>query len=163
MKRILVLALCVFLAIPSSACGQSAGDQPEDGVSGVRIPNPFAECATLEEAAGIAGFGLSAPTELEDWGSAGITAVAGSMIQLTFEKDGGQLTLRKGAGAGDISGDYNQYPDRGSADVDGRDVTLRMKNGLVMVAYWSDGGYAFSLQCGGMAQADAEAVIAEMK
>lgn len=103
---------------------------------GAQIPNPFTDCATLEEAAKTAGFSMTLPE-----GGYTFQVMPGHMIQAS----GDGLTIRKGVGSDDISGDYTSYPQTGTRTVKGLSLTWKGENDRVRVATWSKGDYTFSV------------------
>lgn len=103
---------------------------------GAQIPNPFTDCATLEEAAKTAGFSMTLPE-----GGYTFQVMPGHMIQAS----GDGLTIRKGVGSDDISGDYTSYPQTGTRTVNGLSLTWKGENDWVRVATWSKGDYTFSV------------------
>lgn len=103
---------------------------------GTQIPNPFTDCATLEEAAKTAGFSMTLPE-----GGYTFQVMPGHMIQAS----GDGLTIRKGVGSDDISGDYTSYPQTGTRTVKGLSLTWKGENDRVRVATWSKGDYTFSV------------------
>lgn len=130
----------------------------------VQIPNPFADRATLAEAAEAAGFSMSAPDRLEGYSQRVIQTMNDEMIQVTYQNGDSSVTVRKAAGGGDISGDYNRYAWSESVAVDGSAVTMRGENGLVMVAIWENGGYTYAVTSGaGMSAAGMTALIRSVK
>lgn len=76
MKKMIVFTLCMSLAFALSGCGS---DKEK-----VEIPNPFTECATLEEAAAIAGFDLIVPDQIEGYTDRQISAIDQELIQVDY-------------------------------------------------------------------------------
>lgn len=111
----------------------------------VQIPNPFVDYETLEDAAAAAGFGLIAPDTLDGYPRRTVQTMGSEMIQVFYENDSHAVLVRKAAGDGDISGDYNTYSQNGTMDVDGLTVSVRGNGSLIMVAAWSDGGYTYAV------------------
>ena len=69
------------------------------------------------------------------------------MLELFYtDGNGGGVSVRKAAGDGDISGDYNEYAAVTTTSVEDAQVTL--KGGApdsYTLALWSSGGYSYSL------------------
>lgn len=124
----------------------------------VQIPNPFTDHATLAEAAKAVGFALRVPEKVGGSPRRAIESMNGEMIQVFYGKDKNEVCIRKAAGSGDISGDYNQYAQSETVEVNGSTVSMRGENGLVMVAIWEKGGYTYAVTSG--AGMDAAAMIA---
>lgn len=74
------------------------------------------------------------------------TAYGGSMAQITCKGDGQTAVFRKAAGTEDPSGDYTQYAQTLSIQVNETTVTLKGENGAYLLATWHDGTYSCSLQ-----------------
>lgn len=82
------------------------------------------------------------------------------MIQVIYQNGDSSVTVRKEAGSGDISGDYNQYAQSETVEVNGATVTMRGENSLVMVAVWENDGYTYAVTSGtGMSAAAMTALI----
>lgn len=136
----------------------------------VEIPNPFTECATLEEAAALSGFSLIAPEKIEGYSQKTITVIENEMIQVLYhnadeysdlsdeelneidwEKAGfmpDNVLIRKAISDEDISGDYNEYENTKTVSVNDLQVTLRGNSENVNVATWKDGKYAYAISTG---------------
>lgn len=106
-KMVLALGIVMTLSMAMTACGKDASHStqqekasipaqeaivgsdpatwgPENSGSDVEIPNPFTDCATLEEAVKIAGFDFSSPDTVEGYGKKRIMAVENEMIQIIY-------------------------------------------------------------------------------
>ena len=167
MKKGLVLLLVALLLLSLAACarktnenGSAAGtagtttenaDPAAENGGTVMIPNPWADCATLDEAAKLAGFDIAVPGKLDGYPNKRIQAMEKSMIQvLYFDGDpdaetGSSVMVRKGTGSEDISGDYNEYSEQETVQMHGVDVQVRGEKGLVYSAIWTWNGYSFAI------------------
>ena len=105
-----------------------------------QIPNPFVECATLAEAQAQAGFSLTLPDSCTP---EHISVLSDQMIQVLC--DGG-LTIRKGTGQEDISGDYTDYPQVDTVSNHGTEITLKGDGETVKVAVWTGEDYTYAIQ-----------------
>lgn len=102
------------------------------------IANPFEDCDSLEDAAGIAGFELVCPESILDSDSKEIQAVKDNMIQVIYTKDGNEvLRIRKSNSTEDITGDYNEYSEEVDQDVNGVNVHCKGENGKYSTISWS--------------------------
>lgn len=111
------------------------------------VANPLHSCQSISEAAQIAGFSMELPDTMPGWGEpAAIQAMESGLIEVIYEGDRGQLTLRKGAGTEDISGDYGVYSEVTTEDVNGTVITLKGEDGNVITATWSKDGYAYAIR-----------------
>ena len=155
MKKFIVLSLIVMISIPLIACGkkEQESQEPEKQEETTQMANPFVDCETMADAEKVAGFSMEMPESIDGYADSRIQAVENDMVQaMYFEKDadfdGDQATLfiRKKAGEEeDISGDYNQYSQTVSAEIDGHNVTLKGDDNLINVALWTADGYTYSI------------------
>lgn len=147
MKKVLALGLCAVMAVSLAACGNNAGKTAGDGDK-VRIPNPFTEYQTLEEAVKDAGFTINLPEAIEGFDSRVFRFNKDDeLLEIVYENGDGTITFRKSSGEGDISGDYNEFSEKNDVDVDGLTVTMKGDDGKVNLATWSKDGYAYSIDC----------------
>lgn len=172
-KKMLTIVLCAMLALSLAACGSGdaagnpdGGQKPdvtdnpgadqgpvpgqadEDGQNDTQIPNPFVDCATMDEAAEIAGYELSAPETIgESCSRSAIRAMEQSMIEVVYQDGQGEegFRIRKAPGSADISGDYNEYSQINTVEADGQEVTMKGQADKVNLAVWSDGEYTFAV------------------
>ena len=112
-------------------------------IHAAEIVNPFLSCQTMDAAAQIAGFSMELPEHLQ---RSAIRAVESSMIEVTCQDGEAQITLRKGIGTQDISGDYDSYPEITQEDINNCSVTLKGSNGKIMVATWNSDGYTYAVR-----------------
>lgn len=176
MKKLVACVLCLVLALSLAACGGRApfvddasatsvpdGQVEPDSIGGdpatwgpgigtegetVRIPNPWQECDSLEEAANIAGFPFAAPDTVEGFSQKYIAAVPNDCAQVIFhngEDDAAEVIFRKGVGEEDISGDYNVYEDVQSQQRSGQDVTVKSNGGVIYTVLWVHDGYSYAI------------------
>lgn len=172
MKEILTIAFCSMLAFSPPAGGNSTqpvNDRMSTG-SRTEIVNPFAEYETLEAAAKAAGFGMTAPDEFEDYTERTIRVMQNQMIEIIYLGtkngigEGGQIIIRKAAGTGDISGDYNSYTAVREVDTDGISITMKGDGENVKSAIWTVDGYAFSVSDSiGMSSSEMQELIRRVK
>lgn len=129
------------------------------------LANPFVSCATLEEAEQIAGFALELPVQIPSWAKeTTIRAVDSALIEVTYQGQGHELTVRKGAGSEDISGDYTVYEHQETVTVDGCPVTIKGTEEQAAVAVWTRGGYTYAVSAApGMEFADMTALAAAVR
>lgn len=106
----------------------------------VQIPNPFVDCATLAEAKQQAGFPLTLPDTCR---TDSISVLPGSMIQ-GLCTDG--LSVRKGMGDADVSGDYTAYPQVETVSMPYGEITLKGTGGQVQLAVWTADGYTYAIR-----------------
>ena len=101
--------------------------RPAEDPGQEQVTNPFVTYQSLEEAEEAAGFALPAPESFEGAGRREIAVIDGRIIDVTYldGEDNRILTIRKGTGEEDISGDYNEYPQEDVMDLGGLSVTVR--------------------------------------
>ena len=146
----------------STNSGTTDTDTSTDTADGsTEIANPFVDCETLEEAGELAGFDISVPDEIDGGYTQGtIQAVENEMILVIYTTEAGEeITLRKGTGTEDISGDYNEYAEENTLDVDGTSVTARGSDGLVYAATWTDGTYTYAITASAGLESDSVSAL----
>ena len=126
-----------------------------------QIANPLvqygSDTTSLDAAQEAVGFTLTVPGSVtpEDY-----IVINGTLLEVNFT--GGYL--RKAAGSGDISGDYNEYADAETVTANGREVTLKGNNGKVMLAIWTDGDYTYCVGLdGGASKTEVLALVNEIR
>ena len=67
------------------------------------------------------------------------------LAEIIYTGEDNRLIYRMSVGEDDNSGDYTVYENITEIKVSGLTVTLKGKKGLVNLAIWSDGKYAYSL------------------
>ena len=146
MKKLVTVIVLAFTLLALAACGSS--QQPEEAES-TQIPNPWQECATLEEAEELAGFDIAVPDRIEGYPETLIQAAEDSMIQVFYleddSDDADSILIRKGIGTEDISGDYSEYAQNTEATMHGVEVTTKGSDGKIFTATWTQDGYAYSI------------------
>ena len=163
MKKLITAALLLTSLLALAACG---GSQEQEETETTNMGNPWVDCATLEEAADLAGFSIAVPDRIEGYPNTFIQAAENSMIQVYYSDtnpgDGDRVLIRKGVGTEDISGDYGEYPEVETASIHGVDVTLKGEDGLVHTAIWTQGGYTYSIS-GGLSREQIEELVELVK
>lgn len=158
-KKLIALSMSAALALSLCACSKTAPVSPAPsaqetqnaeiiGSDNVQIPNPWADCDTAADAAALAGFDFTLPEELFTGASNKIIQAAqGEMIQVIYaDANGNEIgRVRKAAGSEDVSGDYNDYSENETTDINGTSVKLRGKDGKIYVATWEKDGCSYSL------------------
>jgi len=129
------------------------------------IPNPFVDCATLADAEKTAGFKMTLPETVDGYTGPVIQAIESNLIQAIWTSGDNEVCIRKGTGADDISGDYNEYAETSTEDVSGVSVQLRGADGLVNVASWTAGGFSYCVRAAdkGLATDVLNALISQVK
>lgn len=116
------------------------------GIGGVQLPNPFTEYGTPAEAARAAGVELTAPDSVNGSDRRIFRAIENNLLEVIYCKGEEEIArIRKVAGAGDISGDYNVYPQVDTVTVNGAEVTRKGDAGKVSLATWTAGEYTYSI------------------
>lgn len=102
------------------------------------IANPWTDAATLEQMVSATGISFEVPSSIEGNSLCSYRYMEG-LDEADYE---GEITIRKGSGCEDVSGDYNEYPF--SLESDG--VLLKgMTEGIYENAVWSADGYSYSI------------------
>ena len=129
----------------------------------VQIPNPFTDHTTLEDAVKAVEFDLAVPEKVNGSPRQGIQTMDG-MIQVFYGGEDDSVCIRKAPGGGDISGDYNVYPQVKTTNVNGFVVTMKGEDGLVHLAIWTGGGYTYSISARtGISEVDMAALVQLVK
>ena len=125
-------------------------DKEEDSLFIEGMPNPFADCESLEEACESAGVTLNIPDEIGSGLNRIYRAMPGRMVEVIFEDvSGEQFRIRKASTdemGRDISGDYNEYSV--STNVDSALYAATLNGNAedeVSMAYWCDDEYSYSI------------------
>lgn len=177
MKKFLIFTVTAAMLLSLAACSSTTSpaaepEQPaqEEVISdNNQIPNPWTDCATADEAAQAAGFDLAAPDAISGSSEKSYQVMHsddGAVISEITYTDGDERAayVRKAPGADDISGDYNDYAETETVDVDGADVTMKGADGLVNLAVWTSGEYSYALHVtAGLSQSDMAALISEIR
>ena len=72
--------------------------------------------------------------------------------------------IRKAPGANDVSGNYNEYAETETVDVDGGSVTMKGEDGFVKLAVWTNGDYSYVLSVeSGLSQNDMAALVSNIQ
>lgn len=74
-----------------------------------------------------------------------ISAIQNEMIDITYDNGEDKLCIRKGKGTDDVSGDYTQYDEISTVEVNNRSVTLKGSGDKINVAVWKDEDFAYSI------------------
>ena len=159
MKKMMAVLLMALMILSLAACSQGEPDDRRDpeggnapnGAGNMQIGNPWIDCATLDEAAKAAGFDIAIPGKFEGYANKVYQAIEKTMIQV-FYYDGdpeaetsSRITVRKGTGSDNISGDYNDYSEKETIQIHGLDVLVKGDKGLVSCATWTQDGYSFAI------------------
>lgn len=158
-KKFFSFAMCAVMVLSLAACGSNKPTNSND--AGERIPDPFTEYQTLEEAEKEAKFTLNLPQSVEGCSDPVYRLnKEGGLLEVIFENGEESITFRKAGGDGDISGDYNDYAQ--VETVDG--VTLKGENGKFALAVWNRDGYTYAVSVyEPVSQADMLALTAEVR
>lgn len=171
MKKIIALVLCTILALTFTACtaGDKSDKKNDDAQTGsnAQIANPITDFGSVDEATKAAGFDITAPDEID---GKKLTLVQGiknadetgyDIISLSYGD--GEIMLRKGRGADDVSGDYNEYADIAVDNIGGKSVTMRGIENNVYKATWTDGDFSYSVVAdNGLSHEDISAIATKL-
>lgn len=134
MKKRIYLILCISFILLISGCGKKA-----------EVSNPFVEVSNIKEVESLVGFTITVPDKVLDYKDKRISVIENEMIDITYTKKKSKLTIRKGIGTVDISGDYNNYSDIKENIIDGVTVTTRGNDNLIFNATWSNDNYTYAI------------------
>lgn len=147
LKRFFSLILGAALAISLVACGSHNNSADENSKPGaVQPPSNYADCDTLEEAIEMAGIEISIPEVIKGYDDCIFRAnKTDGMIEVIFQNGDDEIRFRKGLGDEDISGNYNEFAENNTVDVDGIAVQMKGSDGKVNLALWSVDSYSYSI------------------
>lgn len=123
----------------------------EPAEESVSIANPWHTVERIDEAEEACGFEFSLPV-IDLYGGADIRYMVSDtmkIIEISFADEGGQLTLRKGQGEDDISGDYNTYARTEDLTVGDLAVTVKGNDDGYHCIVWTDGEFSYSVNAEG--------------
>lgn len=140
-------------------------DSSETESSASEPADALVDCATMEEAAELAGFSLTLPTSMDEAGESSVQAVENTLISVTYpQEDASTICVRKGLTEADVFDSDTAYANQESAEVDGTVVTLYGDDDLVSLVVWEKDGYAYSLSFSvGVENSAATELIAEIQ
>lgn len=150
-KSVPIIAAAVLAAFCGCATDGKAARDSSDAApetDGVSIANPFTDCATLEEAEGVAGFDIEVPDTLfVKYDRLVFRAIKDNMIEIIYRngENTDEIRIRKAKGGDDISGDYTEYPRVETVPAADVMLTLKGEGETVHVATWLRGEYSFSI------------------
>ena len=145
-RKIFSFAMCAVMALSLAAFGNEKPTNSNDG--GDRLPNPFTEYQTLEEAEKEAKFTLNLPQSIAGYSDSVYRLdKEDGLLEVVFENGEESITFRKASGDGDISGNYNNFSEKNEVELDGTVITMKGADDKVNVAVWSKDGYAYSIDC----------------
>ena len=134
MKKRIYLILCISFILLISGCGKKT-----------EVSNPFVEVSNIKEVESLVGFTITVPDKVLDYKDKRISVIENKMIDITYTKKKSKLTIRKGIGTVDISGDYNNYSDINENIIDGVTVTTRGNDNLIFNATWNNDNYTYAI------------------
>lgn len=157
-KKILSLLVILTLVLSLGACSrqEKAEEATEEATeesaeeSGAEIANPWTDVDSYEaaaEGAGLDTFGIADGVSLS-LGELAPTAYRymEGMAEAIIPVAAVELTVRKGTGEEDISGDFNSYAHEWSENISGMDITCYgNKEGAATKTIWSLGGYSYAI------------------
>lgn len=146
MKKLAIYFLCAITVLSLTACG--ARNDSMNDTSSAAISNPFIDCKTLDEAIELTGFDISLPQNISvDFTERSIRAIKDNMIEVIYKNSDGknQIRIRKAISSEDISGDFNEYAENNTVNVDSLSVMMKGADGKVSTATWTNDQYAYAI------------------
>ncbi|MDO4490845.1 MAG: hypothetical protein Q4B85_07260 [Lachnospiraceae bacterium] len=129
----------------------------------VEIPNPWIECQSLDEAEKLVGYSFQVPEVIAGYEKGIIEVLEQRMIQMIYVNGEESVVIRKALSAEDPSGDFNEYAEETTISVGENQVTMKGENGMVNLAIWFDGEYAYSVNTPEMSAEDVAALVEQVK
>ncbi|MBE5996922.1 MAG: hypothetical protein E7240_06170 [Lachnospiraceae bacterium] len=149
MKKRILIALILVIAILMTACGKKKKQEYEANVS-----NPFTDYETLAEAEAAAGVAFAELPTVEGYDQLTYRASENEMLEVIYKdaKDKEGLRIRKAKGSADISGDYNEYKEQTQIILEQFVADLKGNDGKTGVVTWTEtvdgANYAYSINVG---------------
>ncbi len=177
MKRALftTIFLIGFSLVFSAGCAKTAQTSPTTSTAqtptvstqpSAQLTNPWTNVQTTEEAAKAAGLdSFNAPEKIGDYRRATLSVISGEegIAQAVYQNDNDTLTLRKGHGTKDISGDYRDLGEWKTFEIAGSGTQASMmidNNHNVYICYWGENGIMYSLSSEkGIQEADLSQIL----
>lgn len=155
MKKIITILLSTTLILSLTACknfstkneASTLSDEGKPALSNqIGLPNPFIDCATIDEAEKIVGFEISTPHILpEGYTQTSIQAIENGIVQIIYTNGEDEIIYRQGKGNADISGDFNEYTEKNIEELNHIQIILEGDAGYVKKSTWQDGNFTFSI------------------
>jgi hypothetical protein len=151
-KRNSLISCLLSLLLILPACA-AAGETPAvttgggAAISGVNttVANPILEMDDIEELEEHLGFAVPLPDMPEGYYPVYYAAVGGAIGEIRLTDGEITAVLRKAKGTGDISGIYEEFAERETAEVAGVPTSLRYTQQGGGVALWEYEGYTCSV------------------
>ena len=142
MKKLLILLAAGAIAFSFTACGNGKATSQE---AVDQLADPWVDMAELEEAETAAGFTVELPAAVALADDAAVRyCEALNEIEVQFSDPYGYL--RKAKDDGDISGDYEAYPEEKTIEVNGCTATLKgPEKGYYNLAVWKNGDFSYCI------------------
>lgn len=155
MKKIASLFFCIFSLVFLVSCGRDTNEKK------AYVTLKIVEVESLEDAMKVAGFNIGIPSYMfNDSYEVMYRAEPEKLIEIRYRGMDEQVIIRKAKGYGmeDISGDYNEYPEVETKEVNkseiipkskGKDEKIKIvSKGIddkINVVYWNIGDYSYSI------------------
>ncbi len=161
-KNLIFAVICTVMAFSLAACGKADKD-----VAGMQIPNPFVDCATMEEAAKLAGFNMTALEKVDGFDEKSISVIENELFQVVFrnDEDGNEeeICIRKGTVEWVCRRDYFDSVEGVTGAVGYACGTMKGRDGKIMVASWRADGHSYSITSTGISPERMAGLIGEVR
>ena len=142
-KRFASLAACLAIMLVGALTLSNLNISHEPPVD---ESNDIVEVSSVEELSETVGFEVSEPGNLPfEPESVVYTAYWAKMAEIIYINDEQTVSVRKGIGSDDVSGDYNFYELTSEISVNDINVMLKGNGETYTLAIWTDGEFAYSL------------------
>lgn len=136
--------LCILLVASIAGCSRDAHENND--LPNTELENPMVEYDTVAEAKKAAGFDFDLLGNIpKSFKPDKIYVIDNKIIQLDYMEGNNKITFRAAKGKGDISGDYNKYPQQGTVEIKGTEIKVKGKGDKIYVATWYKDGISYSL------------------
>jgi len=164
-KQIIAILVCVIIALSLVACGEKGENVPSLETDNVQIPNPWTECASIEDAMEKAGFSFEVPVAIDGFNLDYVQNQGTKMIEVVFAASNNSdksIRIRKGTKTRNVAGDYNDYSQSKYVTVGSYNVHLEGDQGLISLASWDYEEFSFSVSAPEMSEDAVVAIIQQI-
>ena len=160
MKKAITITLVSAMIMSLTACSAPSDSTADTAVSDAQMSDsaigealqpasPWTEYSSLEDMQNAVDFPLNFPESANGLPVSFMQEMK-TVAEARYSDGTSEIMLRKGAGTDDISGDYTEYAETSTLDVNGVSITAKGENGKIMLAVWNDGEYSYAVSADGL-------------
>lgn len=141
MKKLLIF---MVMAVLMSGCSILGQKEKMSDLDRMEMPTPYEDVESMDLAERKVGFSFQIPAKMSGAEKSKITVVDNMIIQVTYGNDA--ITLRKGKGQADISGDTAEYESVQKAIFNKNEIECKGKGDKYHLITWSSDDYSYSIR-----------------